>query len=140
MGSRTVRLRAKSTQTGDHSDRRPSARDQPVIAADLLTKSNIPTVFHMIDNRPLPERREFERVILPATAFALDEQGHDLGRVSDISGGGLLLDPGSPWARVALVKSQQFVVTIVEPASGNKTEMNVEVCYIHLHSIGLRFL
>ena len=44
----------------------------------------------------------------------------------------------SSW--LVLVKGQQFLVTIVEPASGNKTEMHVEVCYIHSRSIGLRFL
>jgi hypothetical protein len=106
----------------------------------LLTKSNILPFCQVIDKRPQPERREFERVGLSATAFALDSQGHELGRVADISGGGLLLNPASPWARVALVKGQRFVITVVEPASGNKTEMNVEMRHIHLQSIGLRFL
>lgn len=94
----------------------------------------------VIDEMPLLERREFERVGLPATAFALDAQGHDLGRITEIGGGGLLLNPASPWARLALGKGQQFVVTVVEPATGNKTEMKVEVRYIHSHNVGLRFL
>lgn len=93
-----------------------------------------------VGERLLRERREFVRIVLPATAHALDPQGHDLGRVADISGGGLLLDPASPWARVTLVKGKQFVVSIVEPASGNKSEVNIEVSYIHSHSIGLKFL
>jgi hypothetical protein len=88
----------------------------------------------------LPERREFERVGLPATAFVLDADGNELGRVVEISGGGLLLDPSSPWARLALLKNQRLVATVVEPASGNRTEMNVEVRHITSHSIGLRFL
>jgi hypothetical protein len=93
-----------------------------------------------IEERPLPERREFERVGLPATAFALDAHANEIGRVVDISGGGLLIDPSSPWARIALVKGQQLVVTVVEPANGNRTEMRVEVRHITSHTIGLRFL
>jgi PilZ domain len=106
----------------------------------LLTKLNIPPFCPVIDKSPPLERREFERVVLPSTVFALDAQGYELGRVVDVGGGGLLLDPASPWARVALVKGQQLLVTIVEPASGNKTEMRVEVRYIRSPSIGLRFL
>jgi hypothetical protein len=88
----------------------------------------------------LPERREFERLELPATAFAVDAQGNEIGRVVEISGGGLRLDPASPWARVSLAKGQQLVITVVEPTTGNKTNMSVEVRYVRLHSIGLRFL
>jgi hypothetical protein len=93
-----------------------------------------------IDELLLPERREFERVGLPATAFAIDARGNEIGRVVEISGGGLRLNPASPWARVSLAKGQQLVVTVVEPATGNNTDMSVEVRYIRSHSIGLRFL
>jgi hypothetical protein len=92
------------------------------------------------DDTPLPERRAYARISLPAIAFAVDINGDEMGRVVDISAGGLLLDPASPWARVALTKGQQLVVTVVEPATGNKTEMNVEVRHINSQSIGLRFL
>lgn len=86
------------------------------------------------------ERREFARVDLPAAAFAMDKDGKDLGRVVEISGGGLQIDPASPWARLALSKGQQLVVTVVEPGTGNETEMSVEVRYVRSHTIGLRFL
>jgi hypothetical protein len=86
------------------------------------------------------DRREFERVGLPATAFATDKSGKELGRVVEISGGGLQIDPASPWARMTLLKGQQLVVTVVEPASSNKTDMLVEVRYVRASSIGLRFL
>jgi hypothetical protein len=92
------------------------------------------------DERPRPDRRAFERVGLPATAFALDQSGNDLGRVEEISGGGLRLNPASPWARLALTKGMRLVVTVVEPATGNLTDMNVEVRYVRSHQIGLRFL
>ena len=88
----------------------------------------------------LPERREFERVGLPAAAFATDAQGNELGRVVQISGGGLQLNPASPWARVSLVKGQRLAVTIAEPGTGNNTDISVEVRYIRSHRIGLRFL
>ena len=77
---------------------------------------------------------------LPATAFAADALGNDLGRVVEIGGGGLLLNPASPWARVSLAKGQQLVVTVVEPSTGNQTDVAVEVRYIRAHRIGLRFL
>jgi len=90
--------------------------------------------------KPVPERRKFSRLEVPAAAFALDILGNNLGRVVDTSGGGLLLEPASPWARVALVKGQQLTVTVVEPASANRTDLKVEVRYIKAQSIGLRFL
>jgi hypothetical protein len=92
------------------------------------------------EEKPPQERRKFERVGVPATAFAVDVHGNEMGRVVETSGGGLLLDPASPWARLALVKGQQLMVTVVEPASGNKTDVYVEVRRINTHSIGLRFL
>ena len=76
----------------------------------------------------------------PATAFAVDAHGNEMGRVVEISGGGLQLNPASPWARVSLAKGQRLVVTVVEPTTGNKTDMSVEVRYIRSHCIGLRFL
>jgi hypothetical protein len=86
------------------------------------------------------ERREFERIGLPATAFAMDRNGHELGRVAEISGGGLLLNPSSPWARLSLAKGQRLIAVVVEPATGNKIEMKVEVRHIKSRSIGLLFL
>ncbi len=89
---------------------------------------------------PPLDRREFERIGLPATAFALDANGNELGRVVETSGGGLRLNPASPFARISLAKGAQLVVTVVESASGKKTRMKVEVRYVRLKSIGLRFL
>ncbi len=89
---------------------------------------------------PLAERREFERLELPASAFAVDAHGNDLGRVVEIGGGGFLVNPASAWARVYLSQGQQLVVTVVEPTTGNQTAMAVEVRYIRSCIIGLRFL
>ncbi len=89
---------------------------------------------------PWADRREFGRIELPATAFAVNMLGKELGRVVDVSGGGLLLNPATPWARISLQKGQQLVVAIVEPATGNQTDVAVEVCYIRSRCIGLSFL
>ncbi len=86
------------------------------------------------------DRREFGRIELPATAFALSVLGKELGRVVEISGGGLQLNPATAWARVFLTKGQQLVISIVEPATANQTDVAVEVRYIRSHCIGLRFL
>jgi hypothetical protein len=90
--------------------------------------------------KPLQERRKYERVGVPAAAFARDALGNDMGRVAQTSGGGLLLEPASPWARLALVKGQQLMLTVLEPATGNETDIYVEVTRIGVQSIGLRFL
>ncbi len=89
---------------------------------------------------PWSDRREFGRVELPATAFAVNMLGKELGRVVEVSGGGLLLNPATPWARISFQKGQQLVLAIVEPTTGNQTDVAVEVCYIRSHYIGLRFL
>jgi len=93
-----------------------------------------------VAEEPLLERRKFERMGVPATAFALDALGNEMGRVAETSGGGLRLDPASPWARLALVKGQQLMLTVVEPATGNETDVYVEVTRVGVQSIGLRFL
>jgi hypothetical protein len=93
----------------------------------------------VVDEAPR-DRREFGRIELPATAFALSALGKELGRVVEISGGGLQLNPATPWARVSLTKGQQLVISIVEPATVNQTDVAVEVRYICSRCIGLRFL
>lgn len=101
---------------------------------------NTPPLHHQIDEEPLLERREYERVNLFSAAFATNAQGHELGRVTDVSGGGMLLEPASPWARKNLVQGQQLVVTVTELSSGNQTDMYVGVRYVDSIKIGLRFL
>lgn len=89
---------------------------------------------------PLFERRKFERVEVPSAAFALDAAGHELGSVAETSGGGLRLSPASPWARLVLQAGQQLTITIVEPATGNSTDVYVEVTHTGHQTVGLRFL
>ncbi|MDR3763673.1 MAG: PilZ domain-containing protein [Acidobacteriota bacterium] len=89
---------------------------------------------------PLYERRKFERVGIPSAAFAQDATGHELGSVLETSGGGLRLSPASPWARLSLKKGQQLMLTIVEPATGNATDVYVEVTHTGHQTVGLRFL
>ena len=90
--------------------------------------------------KPSAERRKFVRLNLPASAYAVDSLGNELGNVTEASGGGLQLHPASPMARLAMRPGQRLVVTIVEPGTDNRTEMPVEVRYIRSNSIGLLFL
>jgi hypothetical protein len=103
-------------------------------------KSKDPSPRPETNGAPLLERRRFERIDIPATAFALDANGNELGRVIETSGGGLRLHPASPFARISLAKFQQLVITVVEATTGKKTKMKVEVRYVRSNSIGLRFL
>jgi hypothetical protein len=95
---------------------------------------------HRVEFNPAADRREFERVGLPATAFALDAEGNDLGRVAEIGGGGLMLQPASPYARLSLAAGNRLLVTIVEPGTGNSIVVSVEVRYVRSNTVGLRFL
>jgi hypothetical protein len=88
---------------------------------------------------PAHDRREFTRLDLPAVAVAWDEQGNELGRVFEIGGGGLLLQPVEPMARVRLKVGQRLNVTFEEPTTGNKTLLPVEVRYIRGNTVGMRF-
>jgi len=91
------------------------------------------------DGRPL-DRRQFERIELASTAFAVDANGNELGRVVEISGGGFLLKPATPFARISLAMGARLVITIVEPANVKQTSLNVEVRRVLSDSIGLRFV
>jgi hypothetical protein len=89
---------------------------------------------------PSADRREFERLGLPAAAFAMDAEGNELGRVAEIGGGGLMLQPASPHARLFLASGQRLLVTVLEPGTENSIVVSVEVRYVRSNSIGLRFL
>jgi PilZ domain len=83
-------------------------------------------------------RRRFERLSLPEEAIALDQAGHHLGRVCQVSGGGFLIYPALAVARMPV--GQRMTITVVEPPSNTSNSVNVEVRYHNRGAVGVSFV
>ncbi|HWR37835.1 MAG TPA: PilZ domain-containing protein [Clostridia bacterium] len=86
------------------------------------------------------DRRKFERLNLTEHAVAVDENGLQLGRVAQASGGGMLIYANSAQILAELPKGRRMRIHIVEPASGTTTMMDVEVLYVHDAYVGMGFV
>jgi hypothetical protein len=91
-------------------------------------------------NSPEINRRRFERLQLTEAAIAVDETGYQLGRVAAASGGGMQVDALSSEALEHMKSGSKLSVTVVEPTSATTNSFDVEVCYIHGNSVGMKFL
>ncbi len=84
-------------------------------------------------------RRQFERLQMSEDALALDESGRELGRVSQAGGGGMMILT-TPECADSFTIGQQFRVTILEPGSQTRNEIDVVVRYADATGIGLEFV
>jgi hypothetical protein len=84
-------------------------------------------------------RRRFERLELTEATIAVDETGYQLGRVSAAGGGGMQVDAPSPEALEHMKSGTKLTVTVVEPTSATTNMFDVEVCYVHGNSVGMKF-
>jgi hypothetical protein len=91
-------------------------------------------------NSPEINRRRFERLQLTEAAIAVDETGYQLGRVSAASGGGMQVDAPSPEALERMKSGARLSVTVVEPSSATTNSFDIEVCYVHGNSVGMKFV
>jgi hypothetical protein len=85
-------------------------------------------------------RRRFERLVLSESAIAVDETGFRLGRVSAAGGGGMQVDAASSEAIGQMPSGARLSVTVVEPGSATTNTFDVEVCYVHGNTVGMKFL
>jgi hypothetical protein len=85
-------------------------------------------------------RRRFERISISEDALALDQGGQNLGRVSQVSGGGFLIYPASAVALEQLPVGRRLTVTVVEPKSNSKNSVDVEVLYHRNSAVGVSFV
>jgi hypothetical protein len=85
-------------------------------------------------------RRRFERINISEDALALDQGGQNLGRVSQVSGGGFLIYPASSVALEQLPVGRRLTVTVVEPKSNSKNSVDVEVLYHRDSAVGVSFV
>ena len=85
------------------------------------------------------EKRQFERLQLPDDALALDDAGHEMGRVSQAGGGGMLIHAGSEKAASAFEPGQHLRITVLEPRTDNRHTLSVVVRYRTGESVGVQF-
>jgi hypothetical protein len=97
---------------------------------------------HNSPNSQLPSamysRRRFERLSVPEEAIALDQAGHHLGRVCQVSGGGFLIYPALAIPRMPV--GQRMTITVVEPPSNTSNSVDVEVRYHNAGAVGVSFV
>ena len=85
-------------------------------------------------------RRRFERLNLTEAAFAVDDSGYQLGKVSRAGGGGMQVDAPSKDALDHMKSGSRLSVTVVEPSTATTNTFDVEVCYVDGQSVGMKFL
>ena len=86
----------------------------------------------------LYSRRRFQRLALAEEAIALDQAGHQLGRVCQVSGGGFLIYPALAIPRMPV--GQRMTITVVEPPSNTSNSVDVEVRYHNRGAVGVSFV
>jgi hypothetical protein len=89
-------------------------------------------------------RRQFDRLQLSEAAYAVGEDGRQLGKVSQASGGGMLIlsrDSGGYTAEAEAPEvGERFTVTIMEPHSQTSNRLDVIVRYKDKEKTGLEFV
>lgn len=86
------------------------------------------------------ERRYFLRTSLADDARALDSNGGELGRISKISGSGVLIHCSSDAVADYLVDEGELRILIVEPRSQSSTAIDVTVRYREGRNVGFEFV
>jgi hypothetical protein len=86
------------------------------------------------------DRRQFQRLPLTDDAVAVDKDGRELGKVSQASGGGMMIKPANRGVADSLSMGQQLQVTIMEPASQTANTIDVVVRYHDGEKIGFEFV
>lgn len=84
-------------------------------------------------------RRLFPRIELTDHAVALDSQGRELGRVTQTSGGGMMITEASELAEELYV-GQQYLITVVEPINKTSNTIDVIIRYNDGERVGLEFV
>lgn len=86
------------------------------------------------------ERRQFPRFTIPENAMAY-EGGRKLGRVSQVGGGGMLIDVVSEGISPAeFPPGRRLRVTVLESATGARTTIDVIVRYATSSGVGAEFV
>ena len=89
-------------------------------------------------------RRQYDRLQLSEAAYAVGEDGRQLGKVSQASGGGMLIiaadGKGYTSEADAPAVGARFTVTIMEPNSQTSHTVDVVVRYKDGAKVGVEFV
>ena len=86
------------------------------------------------------ERRQFTRLKIPEDTFAVDEHGHQLGRVEAAGGGGLTIVAASDELAAVLEPGRKLKLSIVEPTGHVLHTVEVVVRFRQGTNAGLEFV
>lgn len=86
------------------------------------------------------ERRQFPRLELSEHAYAVDAGGRELGKVSQASGGGMLIRAKDAAAVAGLQPGDHFQVRIMEPDSQTANTIDVVVRFVRPGELGVEFV
>jgi hypothetical protein len=86
------------------------------------------------------DRRQFQRLELSEDAIAVDKTGRELGKVTQASGGGIMVIPKSNSVSDSLKQGERIEITVMEPASQTRHTIDMVVRYSSPEKIGLEFI
>ena len=86
------------------------------------------------------DRRKFRRLELDDDAIAVDGSGRELGRVTQASGGGMLIYAHTQEIADTLPSGTELRVTVIEPGAQTQNTMDVIVRYKEKAMFGVEFV
>ena len=86
------------------------------------------------------ERRRFPRLTIPEKARVFDENGRELGQVSEVSGSGMNLDGVPHEVARSLKPGQKIRITVLEPDSRATNVLDVIVRGNQAGKLGIEFV
>jgi hypothetical protein len=86
------------------------------------------------------DRRQFQRLELSDDAIAVDKSGRELGKVTQASGGGMMVVPKSAEIAKSLTQGERVQITVMEPGSQTRHTIDMVVRYSSVEKIGLEFV
>jgi len=84
------------------------------------------------------ERRQFPRLHLTENTYAVDANGRELGKVSEASGGGMLIRVADE--KHGLNVGDRVQLSVLEPKSQTSNTIDVLVRYVKGNEVGVEFV
>jgi len=86
------------------------------------------------------DRRKFRRLELNDDAVAVDASGRELGRVTQASGGGMMIAANTQEIADTLQCGNELRLTVIEPGTQTQNTMDVIVRYKEKAMVGFEFV